>query len=361
MPTGNPEGPVFILTFILLIPFVSSYAVTAEETLKNILNLPPAQRKAALEEGARKEGLLYFYTSVSATDHPKIMAAFEKDYPFIKTKKYRSTPSGVFTKLATEARAHHYGVDVVGTGAEEMWLLKKGGLSMPYLSPEREAFPAGAYDPQGYWASFAVTPLVLAFTPPMVSPGDIPKNYKDLLDPKWKGKMNLGTDEYGWFAVMLNIMGKEKGLNYMKALEKQDLEFPGSSSRMRVQLMMAGQSAITIAARARRVTEFKEKGAPVDFRMLDPYPGVPNSVALMRHAPSPSRSGLVLRLDPIGKGPVLLGEKGPAYGPSEGHQANSTESRTLSEGFFLRKSGLYWTPFEGDYGPVQSNLQHLQS
>jgi transposase len=44
-------------------------------------------------------------------------------------------------------------------------------------------------------------------------------------------------------------MGKEKGLAYIKALAKQDLHMPGSSSRMRVQLMLAGESAIAIAAR----------------------------------------------------------------------------------------------------------------
>jgi iron(III) transport system substrate-binding protein len=56
---------------------------------------------------------------------------------------------------------------------------------------------------------------------------------------------------------------------------------------MRVQLMLGGESAIVIAARGRRVTELKEKGAPIDYRILEPYPAEPSSLALMRRAAHP--------------------------------------------------------------------------
>ena len=99
--------------------------------------------------------------------------------------------------------------------------------------------------------------------------------------------MNFGTDEHAWFSTILDSMGKAKGLEFMKALAKQQLHFPGSSSIMRVQLMLGGESAMVIAARGRRVTELKEKGAPIDYRILDPYPAEPGSLALMRRASHP--------------------------------------------------------------------------
>ena len=103
-----------------------------------------------LEAGARKEGELVFYTSLSLTDYPKIMPYFEKAYPFIKTSTYRATPSGVFTRVDTEARAGRNAVDVVGSSPVEMWQLKLRKLSTAYLSPERKAMPAGSYDAEGY-------------------------------------------------------------------------------------------------------------------------------------------------------------------------------------------------------------------
>lgn len=265
----------------------AALAATATEVLKKIQSLAPTQRKAMLEEGAKKEGQVVIYTSVSLTDYPKILAAFEQAYPFVKTSAYRSTPSGVYRRADTEARAGRFAVDVIASASVEAWQLKQRQLSIPYASPERHALFKGAFDAEGYWTAFDVTPNVLAFNTKTVSHQDAPRDYKDLLSPKWKGRMSLGTEDYEWFSVMLDHMGRDKGLEYMKQLAKQNLHFPGSSSVMRVQLLLAGESAIAVAARGRRVAELKAKGAPIDFRILDPYAGEPDLLALMQRAPNP--------------------------------------------------------------------------
>ena len=262
-------------------------SATVGEVLKRIQSLPAAQRRAILEEGAKNEGQVVIYTSVSLSDYPKILGAFEQAHPYIKTNAFRSTPSGVVRRVDTEAKARRHAVDVVASAPVETWQLKQLQLSTPYFSPERGALLKGAFDSEGYWTAFDVTPIVLAFNTKLVSAQEAPRNYQDLLHPKWKGKMSLGTEDYEWFGVMLDHMGKEKGLEYMKALAKQDLHMPGSSSVMRVQLLLGGESSITIAARGRRVAEFKSKGAPIDFRLFDPYPAEPDMVVLMQHSSHP--------------------------------------------------------------------------
>jgi iron(III) transport system substrate-binding protein len=280
--------------FIALGVAVPASAATIDDALKNLRGLSPAQRKVVLEENARKEGELVWYTSMSLTDFPKIVGAFEKTVPYVKVRANRLSQSSVITKIDTEARAGLFAVDVVGSAPVEMWELQQKGHSAPYLSPELKAFPVGSYDPQGFWSSFEVTPIVLAFNTKLVAQDDAPRSYQDLLLPKWKGKMNLGSDEYAWFSVMLDGMGKAKGLEYMKALARQQLHIPGSSSIMRLQLMLAGESAITIAARGRRATEYKEKGAPIDYRLFDPYPAEPNALTLMRRSAHPHASILFI-------------------------------------------------------------------
>ena len=188
------------------------FAATVQEVIKKVSNLPPAQRKKAIEDGARQEGQFVIYTSVSDADNPKVMAAFTKTYPFVKTEVYRGTPRSALLKAATEARAGRYAVDIVATAPAEMWQLKQAKLSTGYLSPELQAMPKGSYDPEGYWAAFEVTPIVVAYQTKLLRSSDVPNNYQDLLNPKYKGKMNLGTEEYDWFSVMLDAMGQEKGL-----------------------------------------------------------------------------------------------------------------------------------------------------
>ncbi|MGE5818785.1 MAG: ABC transporter substrate-binding protein [Deltaproteobacteria bacterium] len=284
------QSLMFFSSILVLFSLRQGYAAPVDEVLQKISSLPTPQRKAALEQGARQEGQIVFYTSVSAADVPKIIAAFEATYPFLKVNPYRAQPSTLVNRLETENRAGRDLADILGSAPAQVWLLKQKKLSRPYASPERQAFPAGSYDRDGYWAGFEVTPIVLAFNSKMVPAAAAPKNYDDLLKPSWKGKMSLGNDEYEWYSVMLDSLGKKKGLDYMKALAKQDLNMVGTSSRMRVELMLAGEFAVSLAARGRRVVEFKEQGAPADYRLFEPYPSVPNFISLMAHAPHPHAS-----------------------------------------------------------------------
>lgn len=286
-------------------------AASVEDAVKSLRSASPAQRKTLIEEGARKEGELVWYTSMGLTDFPKIVGAFEKSAPYVKVRTNRLAQSSLMPKIATEARAGRFAVDVVGSAPVEMWELKQGGYSAPYLSPELKAFPPGSYDPQGFWSSTEVTPLVLAFNTNLVPAAEAPRSYQELLAPRWKGRMNFGSDEYSWYSVMLDGMGKAKGLDFMRALARQQLHIPGGSSIMRLQLMLAGESAVALAARGRRVSEYREKSAPLDYRLLDPYPGEPNSVALMRRAAHPYAALLFIDWILSEEGQTVLAQQVP--------------------------------------------------
>jgi iron(III) transport system substrate-binding protein len=301
----------YLACAVLLACTSAAHAATVEEVLKSTRNLSAIQRKTAIEDGARKEGEVIWYTSMSLTDFPKIVGAFEKTVPYVKVRTNRLSQSSIMPKIDTEARAGRFLVDVVASAPMEMWELKQKGHSASYLSPELKAFPSGSFDPQGYWSSTEVTPLVLAFNTTLVRSEEAPRSYQDLLQPKWRGKMNFGSDEYAWYSVVLDGMGKAKGLDFMKALARQQLHIPGGSSIMRLQLMLAGESAVAVAARGRRATEYKEKGAPIDYRLLDPYPGEPNGLALMRRAAHPHASILFIDWMLSEEGQTVLAQQIP--------------------------------------------------
>jgi iron(III) transport system substrate-binding protein len=302
---------IYYFLAILLGLAVPAPAATVDEVLKSLRSLGGAQRKSFLEEGARKEGEAIWYTSMSLTDFPKIVGAFERSYPSVKIRANRLSQSSIMPKIDTEARAGRFAVDIVGSAPVEMWELKQKNFSASYLSPELKAFPAGSFDPQGFWSSTEVTPLVLAFNTKLVASEEAPRSYQELLQPKWKGRMNFGSDEYAWYSVMLDGMGKAKGLDFMRALARQQLHIPGGSSIMRLQLMLGGESALVLAARGRRATEYKEKGAPIDYRMLDPYPGEPNGLALMRRSAHPHAAILFIDWMLSEEGQTVLAQQVP--------------------------------------------------
>ena len=67
-----------VLVAIAVALAAAGRAATVEEVVKKGLGASGAERKTFLEEGAKKEGEIVFYTSLSLTDYPKILPHFEK-------------------------------------------------------------------------------------------------------------------------------------------------------------------------------------------------------------------------------------------------------------------------------------------
>ena len=109
---------------------------------------------------------------------------------------------------------------------------------------------------------------------------------------------------------------------------------------MRLQLMLAGESAMVIAARGRRATEYKEKGAPMDYRLLDPYPAEPNGLALMRRAAHPHASMLFIDWMLSEEGQTVVSAANSADYLAQGRKTDSPPSGALQKRFRLRQSSL---------------------
>ena len=271
-------------TFIALHVALPAGAATIEEALKNIRTLPPAQRKAVIEENARKEGEVIWYTSMSLTDFPK-WSALSKKRSLRESESQPPDPVHCHyqDRHRSARRAIRRGYRRLGAGRDVGVKAKR--LFGTVLVAGTQSLSHRCLRPAGLLVVLRGHADRAGFQHQTGIPGRGAQSYQDLLLPKWRGKMNFGSDEYAWYSVMLDGMGKAKGLEFMKALARQQLHIPGSSSIMRVQLMLAGESAIAIAARGRRATEYKEKGAPIDYRILEPYLAEPNALALMRRSP----------------------------------------------------------------------------
>jgi len=141
---------------------------------------------AALVEGAKKEGKLVWYTSMAIDTSKPLLDAFVKEYPFIKADLVRAGEEQLMNRVLSETRAGQWLFDAISTSA--MGALVDRRLITPYVPPERDAFLNEFKDPQGYWTGVFINNLVLCYNTKMLAAKDAPRNYPDLLDPKWKGK-----------------------------------------------------------------------------------------------------------------------------------------------------------------------------
>jgi len=250
-------------------------------------------RVSALNDGARKEGKMVFYTSVETEFARSLTSAFEAKYPFIKTDIFRSTHEKVLSRMNVERQTGTFTADVVSVGEFETFHLQRRGFIAPYKSPQAAAYPEGFKDPNGYWTDLYDNLIVTAYNTARVKREEIPKRYEDLLQPRWKGRMVLDQNEDRWFANMLYLMGEKKGLEFMQALAKQDVAIRGGRSLV-TQLLGAGEFDLQIVAYWYRPYLMKKQGAPVDWVGFEPAIVALHPISMVEKAPHSNAARLFI-------------------------------------------------------------------
>lgn len=225
-----------------------------------------------LIEGAKKERELILYASMNLEEANETIRRFEEKYPFIMVKLARTGSEKLLTRVLTEARAKKSFADVIQTVEFSMHTLRNSGVLGRYLSSENRFFPK-EFKEEGYWTTVYYNPYVVGYNTRLVARENLPKIYEDLLNPAWKGKMMMEGTKVDWFAGMLEIMGREKGLKFMRELSGQEIMLR-TGHNLIAQLVAAGEALMDINIPAASVDRLKKTGAPIDWIPLEPAPAV---------------------------------------------------------------------------------------
>src|ERR1043166_10014125 len=87
---------------------------TAGDLLQQYGKLAPAERKRVLEAGARKEGAVSFYGTMSAPDAKILIDKFQQQYPYLRVQHVRLRASPTVSRVLSEHRGGRRDVDGVG-------------------------------------------------------------------------------------------------------------------------------------------------------------------------------------------------------------------------------------------------------
>jgi len=233
-------------------------------------------------DAARREAEVVFYASMNLAEANIMIAEFEKRYPPIRVKLNRSGSEKLLTRVLAEARARRVSADVIQTVEFSMHILKRRGVLARHIPPSDSLYPRNFKD-EGFWTTVYYNPYVTAYNTRLVAPGTLPKRYDDLLDPRWKGKLMMEGTKADWFAGMLQIMGQERGLNYMRQLAKQE-PMLREGHELLAQLVAAGEGSFDVNIPASSVERVKEKGAPIEWVALGEVPAIMVGIGLAAHA-----------------------------------------------------------------------------
>jgi iron(III) transport system substrate-binding protein len=243
-------------------------------------------------EAAKREGEVVFYASMNLGEANIMISEFEKRFPFIKVRLNRAGSEKLLTRVLTEARAKKNLADVIQTVEFSMHIMNRGGILARYL-PQGNSLYAKEFKTEGYWTTVYYNPYVVAYNTKLVSPRTVPRTYEDLLEPNWKGKMMMEGTKADWFAGILQIMGQERGLRFMRELAKQQV-MPREGHELLAQLIAAGEGSLDINIPASSVDRVKARGAPIEWAALGAVPAIMVGIGISAQARHPNAAKVFL-------------------------------------------------------------------
>jgi iron(III) transport system substrate-binding protein len=257
--------------------------------------IPRLAASAAREdavESARKEGEIVFYTTTNLEEAAAMTRHFKTKYPFLEVNINRAEGERIITKILQETRANKSFVDVIQTPAFYLHALRKRGIIGDYVSAEDRFYPR-SFKEEKFWTATYYNPYVVLYNTKLVAAQNLPKRYEDLLNPFWKNKMIIEKDKIDWFTAMLQILGRETGVKYMRELSRQNPMLRIGQTLI-TQLVAAGEASLQINSNAVTVNRLKQKGAPIDWVAPGPLPGLMVAAGLTAQAPHPAAARLFL-------------------------------------------------------------------
>lgn len=174
-------------------------------------------------KAAQEEGELTLYTALGE-DRENAMVDKFRDATGLEVDVVRLPGSELFERISSEFGADQLQADVIRQSDYTLALEEdKAGVFKSYCPPnfdkiEKSLRPKGC----NFYAS--QTPVyAIGYNNQQIEESEAPKTWKDLLDPKWKGKLGLANIGAGGSTWARDLFLEHKyGMDYWRQLAAQD-------------------------------------------------------------------------------------------------------------------------------------------
>jgi iron(III) transport system substrate-binding protein len=251
----------------------------------------------ALYDAAKKEREFTVYTAHYDTETiADICAAFEKKYPGVKCKFVRTTAQVAYQRLQQDLKANLAVASVFSsTDISHYPELKKSGVLMPYqphnLGKMVDSLKQYNDKDNDYWVTAAAL-IVITYNTSLVTEKDAPKNWTDLLEPKWKDKIAIGHPAFsGYVGTWTVEMKKLYGWQFFDKLEKNKPQI-GRSINDTVTMLNAKERWVAAGPEATTLLS-RDKGNPL--AVVYPTDGallMVSETGIPKNAPAPNAAKL---------------------------------------------------------------------
>jgi len=251
---------------------------------------------SALFPAAKKESKVVWYTSLAIPSSTSIAHTFRTKYTGVDVEVHRTGSQRVLQRVMQEAAAGIKNADVIHTSdAGNFVLFKDKAMLLKYIPKTTEVFPAGFKDKDGFYYGMRATLSVIAYNPKIVSDVDAPKTWKDLLNPKWKGKMVSAHPGYSGI-IMTHVVALVNlyGWDYFRDLAKNNLHLVQSANDP-AGVVASGERPVGVNGAEYFYYKTQKQGNPI--KIIYPKEGIPlvvSPVAIAKDAPHPNAAKLFM-------------------------------------------------------------------
>lgn len=170
-----------------------------------------------------------------------------KAFPEMKVNWFQGGTEKVVTKITGEIKAKKIGADVLMVADPSYYLkLEDQKLLLPYKSKEeKNLINDKAAD--GAWYAVRVCNMIIAYNADKLKAEDAPKNWTDLADPKWKGKIAMPNPMLSGTAyVAVGALADKYGWEYFDKLKANGLRVEEGNSAIQNKLLTGEYAAAMI-------------------------------------------------------------------------------------------------------------------
>jgi iron(III) transport system substrate-binding protein len=291
-----------------------------------------AASDAKVIEAAKKEGTVSLYSSASTGPSNAIAEAFKKKYG-INVSVYRAGSADVATRVQAEESS--------GRPQADALIIEEPALSllMPYLadydSPERASIAAEYKAPK--YTLIRMYMAQLGWNANVVKDAAAPKDWKDLLDPKWKGRFgsldpHVTATTLAWQVMVSDLYGP----NYLRDFGGNQPKLYASTNAMS-QAIVSGEIDLGIT-NSFGVIQMADTGAPIAGTVPKNTVLFGGNISVFGKAPHPNAARLFCDFACSAEGQTLINVAGAtipthpdAHAPQAGSLAELSKVHVFSQ------------------------------
>jgi iron(III) transport system substrate-binding protein len=283
-------------------------------------------------EAAKKEGSVSLYTSASTGPSNAIAEAFRKKYG-INVTVYRAGSADVATRVQTEEGAGRPQADALIIEEPALSLLKP--FLAAYDSPERAAIGAEYKAPESTQIRMYVSQI--GWNTQLVKAADAPKDWPDLLNPKWKGRFgsldpHVTATTLAWQVMVQKLYGPD----FLAKFGANRPKLYASTNAMS-QAIVSGEIDLGIT-NSFGVIQMAETGAPMAGIIPKHTVLFGGNIAVFAKAPRPNAARLFCDFACSAEGQTIINVAGAtipthpgASAPAAGNLAEMAKSHVFSQ------------------------------